>query len=38
VAWCLIFPLLRAAGFFTATELVRAGALVTSIIRRRAVS
>jgi O-antigen/teichoic acid export membrane protein len=36
-AWCLIFPLLRGAGFFNATELARAGALVGSIIRRRAV-
>jgi O-antigen/teichoic acid export membrane protein len=36
-AWCLIFPLLRAAGFFNAAELARAGALVTTIIRRRAV-
>ena len=36
-AWCLVFPLLRAAGFFNTAELARAGALVTAIIRRRAV-
>jgi O-antigen/teichoic acid export membrane protein len=34
-AWCLIFPLLRAAGFFTPTELAHAGALVKAAVRRR---
>jgi O-antigen/teichoic acid export membrane protein len=39
IAWCLIFPLLRAAGFFTQAELARAGALsyrVWAVARRRA--
>ncbi len=35
LAWCLIFPLLRMAGFFSATELARAGALFATLVRRR---
>jgi len=35
VAWCLIFPLLRVAGFFTLAELARIGTLAVAIFRRR---
>jgi O-antigen/teichoic acid export membrane protein len=34
-AWCLIFPLLRLAGFFNQAELRRAAALGISILRAR---
>lgn len=34
-AWCLIFPLLRVAGFFSQAELQRAAALGISILRGR---
>ena len=34
-AWCLIFPLLRVAGFFNQAELRRAAALGISILRAR---
>ncbi|MGA3362835.1 MAG: lipopolysaccharide biosynthesis protein [Solirubrobacteraceae bacterium] len=35
LAWCAIFPLLRMAGFFSAAELARAGALLARILRQR---
>ena len=38
LAWCLIFPMLRAVGFFNEAELARVGALayrVWSTGRRR---
>jgi O-antigen/teichoic acid export membrane protein len=35
LAWCLIFPLLRVAGFFSQAELERAAALGISILRAR---
>jgi O-antigen/teichoic acid export membrane protein len=35
LAWCTIFPLLRMAGFFSAAELARAGALAARILRQR---
>jgi hypothetical protein len=35
LAWCLIFPALRAAGFFSATELARGRAFAGTIVRRR---
>jgi len=36
LAWCAIWPLLRAAGFFSLAELARIGALVTRILGQRA--
>ncbi|HEX2702194.1 MAG TPA: lipopolysaccharide biosynthesis protein, partial [Solirubrobacteraceae bacterium] len=35
LAWLLIFPLLRASGFFTQAERARAGALAATILHRR---
>jgi O-antigen/teichoic acid export membrane protein len=34
-AWCLILPLLRLSGFFSAAELARVGAIRTALLDRR---